>query len=452
METSIKDIVLRPTATIQISNRFSLVERKLLNVIIWDSQRHRFDQGERNLLVSNVFQLLGLEKSHNTEVLKEALRKLTGTIIEWNGLGVDRTQEWGVCTFLASGKIIRGRMKYRLNPEILHKINTPTLFAKIQLLIESQFRKRHALVLYEFFLDYRCRGKEEELLGVQLEMIHALLGLGDTKYIGPGTYKFFNRDVLKPSIQEINEHTDMTVSYSPVRKSRKVVALSFGVERKESFQLAFDLKPEDVSVGVGLTHEGGVEGSGKQLIKLLIDKGISERKAKGLVNTYEPDRIRGNIEHVNALLEGDHAINNTEAYLVRAIEEDYRPKTSPEEQRHMTEIEAVRRARLQTEARNNLEKEWKDYRSRRLREMFAQQPKKWQERRKTEFVERIKQDAQQGDGIVYSLYRKSNFDSAVVEASFLVPLADELLIKPEENDLDAYIAWCEQNQVVGEAV
>ena len=121
-ETMTDAVVLKPTGTVQIANRFSLVERKLLNTLMYYAQQRRFAPQEHSLPVAEVFYHIGLESSRNHDVLKAAIRKLTGTVVEWNIFGDDRTQEWGVCTFLASGKLARGKIRFRINPEIIDQI------------------------------------------------------------------------------------------------------------------------------------------------------------------------------------------------------------------------------------------------------------------------------------------------------------------------------------------
>ena len=321
-----KDIVLKPTGAVQIANRFTLIERKLLNGIIWDSQRHRFDVGERSLSVSDVFRFIGQEHSRNHDIIKDALRNLTTTAIEWNTFGEDRSQEWGICTFLASAKISRGRVKYRLNPEIVEKINHPILFAKIQLLIQSQLKKRHALVLYEFFIDCLSRRKLNRLIieEVPLEKIKKLLGIVDTKAAEDGNYKFFNRDVLKSSIQEINKNTDVETSYKPIRKRRKVVALTFTLERKKNFQITLSLTDQESLEESKLDRPDKLDRDQQACMNRLTATGISAAKARQLVMAYDTKRISNNLALVEKEQASGKAFNiSLAAYLIRAIEEDY---------------------------------------------------------------------------------------------------------------------------------
>ena len=259
-----KSVFFKPTGAVQITNKFTLLERKLLNAIIWHHQRQTFYPAavyppkqplkppEYSLPMRDVFRFLGLEKSENYEIVKAALRVLTSTIVEWNIFGYDRVQEWGVCTFLASGKITGGKLKYRLNPELIEQIDQPALFAKIHLPVQSQVKKRNALVLYEFLLDLLFRSRKDSLrFVVELDKLYLLLGAGEDT-----SFKFFNRDVLKTSAQEICINTDIEVTYETLRTQRKVSAIAFTVTKKESFQASFGpraiLPAADREVPIGL--------------------------------------------------------------------------------------------------------------------------------------------------------------------------------------------------------
>lgn len=332
-ETMTDAVVLKPTGTVQIANRFSLVERKLLNTLMYYAQQRRFAPQEHSLPVAEVFYHIGLESSRNHDVLKAAIRKLTGTVVEWNIFGDDRTQEWGVCTFLASGKLARGKIRFRINPEIIDQITHPRLFAKIQLLVQAQFKRRHALVLYEFLVDCISRQRASKLVikDVTLAKLYQLMGLEDSKYAEPGNFKIFNRDIIKPSVEDLNQHSDLQVDIESVRQSRKVVALTFVVERNTSFQVLLGLgnensseitlsddqrKPRNYTRNTqAATHNPSMD--------LLTEYGVGVRKAKTLSDTYDVKRIAANIEFVKEKLGNGKQIKNIAAYLVCAIEEDY---------------------------------------------------------------------------------------------------------------------------------
>lgn len=410
----------------------------MINAIIWHTQKNQFEPKEYSLPISQVFQIVGLDGSKNYDVIKDAIRNLTGTIIEWNLFGEDKTQEWGVCTFLATGKIARGRVSYRLNPEILDKIRHPVLFAKIQLLIQSQFKKRHTLVLYEFFIDFLSRQIVNKLVieEVSLEKLYKLLGVDKTKFVEYGNFKFFNRDVLKPCLLEINKNSDIEVSYRPVRKLRVVVALTFIVERKASYQLLFKLvdeaHPKPVAYAPELTINAAVE--------RLVDKGVSVRKAQELVATHDPEQIIANIEHVDEKQKAGK-IKNIPAYLIKAVEEDYRSKLSPEESRKAEKFAARKAIEEAEKISEDIKVEWERFCSSRLREYFLKMSSEWQEQKRQQFIAKIKQEASKGNSVLYQRFQKDGFKSLIVERCFLSELKNELLTLPEETSMDEYIRY-----------
>lgn len=424
----------KPTGTVQISNKFSLVERKLLNAIIWHSQKHKFKPGEHALPVRDVFHLIGLDSSRNNEVLKDSLRALTSTVIEWNVFGEDRVEEWGVCTFLASGVIRGGKLYYILNPKIVEKINQPTLYAKIQLLVQSQVRKRHALVLYEFFLDSLSRTRKDSLrIVLPTEKLYDLLS--SNKDMG---YKFFNRDVIKPSLNEINKHTDIGVVFDTNKEGRKVVELIFLIEKKAEFQLYLDFDTERLDQVENLEDMRSASGAG-ELQVLLEHHGVGERKAKTLVTTFEEDRIRGNIEHLLEEQKSGKRIRNVPAYLVKAIEEDYRPKKSPKEQQETRAKQSKAKAAAAKKERDKIKEEWKRFCEQRVKEHFGERPEEWQEEKRNLFLKEIEKEGRAG--ILRSSFRKQGFDSPMIQAVFYSGLREELLTLPEETNFEKYLDY-----------
>jgi hypothetical protein len=405
--------LLKPTAAIHIANRFSLVERKVLNALIWHAQRHRFGAEERVVAVEELLELIGFEASKNVTALKEALRRLVSTTIEWNLFGQDQVEEWGVCTFLASARIGRGRLRYRLNPEIVERIRNPTLFAKIQLLVQTRFTSRHSLVLYEFLIDWLSRERECQAVSgeVPLGRVRTLLGFAEDDY--GGAYKFFNRDVLKPSLAEINTLTDIDVGHTPVRSRRKVVALRLTVARKASFQLPLDLPVP----GAG----SGEVGERRRLVRLLVEAGLGRRSAQALVARHPAERITGNLAYLEARRATGAAIANPAAYLRRAIEEDFRPRATLEPGR--------------------LAEEFERFRERRCREAFQAMPEAWREQRRSSFAARLEAEAQGGASMLWQLFQKGGVESPAVAARFMAELGEELLRRPEETSLEVYAAW-----------
>ena len=422
-------VLHKPTATIHVGNTLSLIERKLFNVLAWHSQKHQFSKRTDVITQDLLFSMIGLDKSKNIQHIKDCLERLTVTKIRWNALEKDKTQVWGVCTFLAGADLKRGRITYAINPMLVEQINHPTLFAKIQLLVQKQFSSKYSLALYEYFIDELSRASKgaTAVCDIDLNELGMIL-----QYNGP--YKFLNKDVLKPCVKEINKESDIDLSYEPIKQGRKVVAIKWTAVKKQEFQLSLDIFDEP---------QAEIEDeSNQELIGQLIHKGVSQRKAMSLAQIYEPDRIAENISFVEQKQNNGEEIKNVAAYLVRAIEEDYRPKKSPEILEAEEKTAAQKQAKKVAQARKKMEEEWKKFRDERAREHFAEMPAKWQEEKRQLFVEQITAEGQAGrDRFIYPRFKKEGFRSALVEANFFSGLQSELLSRPEEISLDGYAAW-----------
>ena len=456
-DTVTEAVVLKPTGTVQIANRFSLVERKLLNTLMYYAQQRRFAPQEHSLPVAEVFYHIGLESSRNHDVLKAAIRKLTGTVVEWNIFGDDRTQEWGVCTFLASGKLARGKIRFRINPEIIDQITHPRLFAKIQLLVQAQFKRRHALVLYEFLVDCISRQKASRLVikDVTLAKLHQLMGLEDSKYAELGNFKIFNRDIIKPCIEDLNQHSDLQVDIDPVRQSRRVVALNFVVERNTSFQVLLGLDNPNTTLSGNSSRSRSGKGNNTQAttgntsVDLLTGYGVGPRKAKALTNTYDETRITTNIEFVKEKLGDGKPIKNIAAYLVCAIEEDYystsqKKTVASAEVDDNGKIEQAKRTKNTTQSKQqkNLQKDWQKFKKERAQQIFDQLSATQQEQHRQAFLT----SGNLSGSFQTAFDQHGGWGNPLVIHAFTERyLVKTLLTAPEEISWEAF---CEQQQDV----
>jgi hypothetical protein len=381
--------ILKPTATIHVGNRLSLIERKVFNTIIWHSQKSRFTKNTDTLSVALLMSVIGLERSKNMDVIKEALEKLTTTPIVWNTLRKDRTTDWGICTFLAGAELSGGQLRYVLNPLLVDKVNHPTLFAKIQLLVQRQFSSKYSLVLYEFLLDElgRAGSPTAHEVEVSLDTVRHILQFD-------GAYKHLHSDVLKPCVREINKCTDISVGYRGVKKGRAVVALLFSFKR-QAVQIEIPLDNLDL-LGA---NDGECLPEHQSLALTLVERGVSTHKARKIVETYDEERIRENIEYAEREHEAGK-VKKLSAYVIRAIEEDYRPKKTKDELRKETEQAEERERHAEAQARKDLEKEWNTFRSSRVRDLFDGLSETEQEERRNAFAEQL----ERGGKFLYGPY------------------------------------------------
>jgi hypothetical protein len=439
--------VLKPTATVHIANDFSFVERKIINVIMADFQTHNLRSGEYELPLTRLCHDINYA-SRNREPLKQALETLVTTAVKWNIFERDKIVEWGVCTFLSSAKIIRGgKVRYRVNEQISSWIKNPTLFAKFYLLIQTRFSKKHSLILYEFFVDElsRKRTMEADLDAMPVNELRALLGIAKDQY---EEFKIFNRAVLKPSIEEVNDSTDIDVRYDLQRRARKVAAVTFSLKRKSSYQLPLQMdlpmpeESEPLLKVKKIMPNGRLTAEQQATLNRLIKHGVAEKRGTKLVRNYDAGYIDAKIDQVEKEIAAGKKIRNRGGYLTDAITEDYQEGllfTEALEQKERQEKEQQQTIdRKRKEQLKRLQPEWEKFRQDRARQAFMSLSPESQEKHRQAYI-----GAGGFNGAGETLFRqRGGWDNPIIMQEFTEKyLVKKLLAQPEETSIESYIEW-----------
>lgn len=427
-------VLRKPTGTIHISNPFTFGERKLFNTLICHAQTENgLSQARYDIALDDVYKALGWKNNKNDDDLKDYVKSLLSTVIEWNEFGIDNSVAWKACQFLSSGEISKKRLRYRINPEIVAQVKRPALYAKMVLLVQTQLKKKHSLVLYEYIQDEISRSSDKlvEIKDVSISFLLNLLGQKSDYY---GQYKYLNKDILKPSVNEINNHTDVNVHYKAVRQGRKTTGIDFTVMRQESFQLSLNLENDNNKCNdPSLTD---------QLKNILQHHGISQNIALKLSAKYSPERIRGNIQHLENEIECGKEIKNRAAWLRRAIEEDWQPKKSTaevanEKQRKKIASERIKKEqdKLKQEA---LEKAFSDFRYECTKAKFFEKSKSFQTRRRKAFLEKMQEERNE---TLLRFYNRDGWKSPILDGIFFSELMSELLTEKHEISIVDFAVW-----------
>lgn len=95
----------------------------------------------------------------------------------------------------------------------------------------AELQSSHSIRLYELLMRFKGTGERV----IYLDDFKSALGIS-SKY---PLFKDLNKWVIKPSIEELNQRSDLIIKYETIKKGRSVAALSF--EFKQSNQLKMDI-------------------------------------------------------------------------------------------------------------------------------------------------------------------------------------------------------------------
>jgi hypothetical protein len=223
--------VIKHSATIHIQNNITLLQRRAWNVLLANAYDELPFQERHRMRIQELMRTLEFD-SKNEDYLKEALEALVSCKVKWNILDKDGEYEWGVTTLLAEAKIKNGVCSYAYGPTLRERLHNPRMYARISLSMQNKFDSKHAQALWELCTDYLNEVRHQgETPFIGLEDFKGLLGIGRDGY--GGEFKILNRDVIKPSIEEINTVTDFDVKAEYKREKRRVAAVKFRVRRVE---------------------------------------------------------------------------------------------------------------------------------------------------------------------------------------------------------------------------
>ncbi|MDG4553153.1 MAG: replication initiation protein [Candidatus Competibacter sp.] len=424
-------------AAIHISNRLTLTQRKASNVLLYNAYESLLTARVHRIRVKDLAEAIGFN-TNNLEPLKEALKTLARTVLEWNILDENGAhEEWGATTLLAQAVIKSGYCIYAYSPDLCEKLYRPEIYALLNLSIQRKFSSGYALALYENCLRYRRVGTTG---WIPLDNLKRLLGIGETDAYYQD-FRKFNDKVIKPAARQVNETSDLFLDVEYQRDRRKINAVRFHVSdnpqmllfAQRQAALAASAEEEAADPAPGDPAEQAWRLRGK-----LVAFGLNARQIRMALASHAPAYLEDNI----AVVERDLAagkVHNLPAYLLAALREDYRPaapRRLPEADAgpagavaEAGEPEAARLERLRTQ-----------FVAERLQVALERLNPAERVVLEREYIARL----ERGNGfearLILGLYRKSGLNSKIVESHFRTFARERLVGVMDEREFTAYAA------------
>lgn len=326
MPESQRPILRKHVAVIHSSNPHgSLVERKAVNVLLLNARQKTLEEcGGIDFIAEHFRKLKGQEvtfeipldifkqninyNSHDHVFIREALKSIASTALEYSIISSNGDKEWEIMPILSYAKLTSNRVIYRLPSEIREQLVYPEVYANIDLAIQNEFVSSHALTLYENIYRFINMGKTPVF---RVTDIKRLLGIGKNAY---PEFKIFNREVIKRSIREIGQVSNIKVTdVTPEREGRYIVGLQFHLSRKSEV-LGSKSNNDDIEIS---HFESALYGFG--LSKLQIGK---------LFNIHNTTELWTRIMNVQSQIAKRKDIKNTAAYAWSALSANDNAKQS----------------------------------------------------------------------------------------------------------------------------
>lgn len=304
------------SATIHCSNTLSLLQRKISNALLYHAYKELALKEEHEITVKQLCRLIGYQ-GNNHGAIREAFKGLISTIIEWN-LVDDQTgaENWTASSIIASVSLEGPLCYYAYSPRMKQLLHSPSMFGKIDLVIQSKFRSSYGLALYENCIRYRGLPQTKWM---DMELFKKLMGIPAGKY---DVFRDFKRRVLDKSIDEVNSYSDLIVEPELMREGRKVIKIRFKLkERAKRTRLGPHKNRKKLPLIDNELNN-----------KLYNTFGLTEEQIETIQTEYDINFIQEKVKMVESSKPfKDGKIQNVTAYLLSAIKHNYQPQKKKEE-------------------------------------------------------------------------------------------------------------------------
>ena len=173
----------------------------------------------------------GFDGSSGTvKELKKHLYSMVSHIVEWQSPSPGEVEEWGACGLLSEVKLRKqggeNWLHWAYPPSLRQEMLSPQRFAQIKRSTIAQFRSHAGLALYEICARYKHNPSHMTSRQHWHWWLPVLTGKPVPKEIKT-EFRFFNRDTIKPAIEEVNEVSELIVSVHEYKVGRSIEFLQF---------------------------------------------------------------------------------------------------------------------------------------------------------------------------------------------------------------------------------
>ena len=137
LKKAVEAIFIRPMQ----GSKITLVMRKAYNVLLQRAQEQGQEVVTYRVPLSEIIRDIHYD-SHDYELLKQYLRRLNATQVEWDLLTEGGKKRWGVSTMLSEAEIVDRHLEFSFAPKIKKRLLDPAIYHRIDLRLQTRFRSK----------------------------------------------------------------------------------------------------------------------------------------------------------------------------------------------------------------------------------------------------------------------------------------------------------------------
>jgi plasmid replication initiation protein len=318
-----KQILKKHVAAIHIGAKLSLLQRKLVNALLYNAYEGLLTARQHQINASVLCEMIGFD-SNNTNYLKASLKGLMETVIEFDVLEDDGKSSWEAMVLLPYVKLKDGVCTYRYEQALAEKLYHPDVYSKINLSVLRDMNSAHALVLYENCYRYVDIAHTPWW---DVDVFRKLMSVD--QMISYKQFKLLNRAVIQPAMKEVNELSNIQLELETKRKGRTVTGLRFIIRPNPQLSL------------VGMDAEDDI--TAMPAYRALLAEGISKTLARAWALEYDEAYVFEKLDLASSQAANGKIKSSKAGFLKFAIEGDYHNEGAAKKKR----LEVVQTAKAQ---------------------------------------------------------------------------------------------------------
>ena len=227
-------LVVKDNALINASYNFELTEQRLIMLAIINARESGqciTADSKLEIHASYYAKLFNVSIDASYKALREAVNNLFNLQFSYTA-EYKRTGKTGIVRSRWVSRIFYvddlALLEITFAPDVVPLVTRlEEHFTSYQAKQVAHLTSKYATRLYELLIAWREVGKVPQ---IEIGEFRNRLGLLDDEYTAMHNFK---KRVLEPSIQQINEHTDINVTYEQHKKGRLISGFSFRLKQKQ---------------------------------------------------------------------------------------------------------------------------------------------------------------------------------------------------------------------------
>ena len=217
------NLIVKSNAIVEGKMKLTALEHKMIAILASEIKADDDDIKKYEFSISEFIKLTGTQEKNAYAQIHDAAEKLIKKTITYR-----KNNSTVTTSLLSSAETIdgEGMVILELSSNIKDEfLKLKELFTKYRLAYVLKLKGTPAIRIYELLKQYQKAGERV----LKVDEIKELLGLDKDSY---RRFYDFEKNVLKAAQKEINEKTDITISYKKIKKGRRIDKIKFDIVAK----------------------------------------------------------------------------------------------------------------------------------------------------------------------------------------------------------------------------